>query len=281
MNNNLNIQNNNQNFGYYINDNQNNNVPKKSNKKVLIIVLAVLIVIVGILVFNKFLANENNSNNMSNNSEQLDNQNGNVNDRPDDSNNNQIDSTVDNVDKPFLLYITDILYFLDKGTTVTGKIERGSINVGDTVSIVGFDRSNISTTITHIKMNGNSAVSAEAGDDVELSLDNVDKDDLVLGQALIQPGSLESRKKFTVDLKLFAGINADELFSNNKLLVYIGTTDTMGTLEFADNVEVGEPMPVTITLDSSVVIDTGITIFIRNNNHNTIAYGAVTSLLDD
>ena len=186
--------------------------------------------------------------------------------------------------KPFLMPIEDIFTISGRGTVVTGKIERGVVNMNDPVQIVGI-RPTADTTVTGIEMFQKTLDQGMAGDNVGILLRGVEKKDVVRGQVLAKPGSITPHTKFEAQIYVLSkeeGGRHSPFFSGYRPQFYFRTTDITGTIELeagTDMVKPGDNVKVIGNLIHPIAMDEGLKLAIREGGH-TIASGQVTKIIE-
>ncbi len=194
------------------------------------------------------------------------------------------DDPVRDSDKPFLMPIEDIFTISGRGTVVTGKIERGVVNMNDPVQIVGI-RPTADTTVTGIEMFQKTLDQGMAGDNVGILLRGVEKKDVVRGQVLAKPASITPHTKFEAQLYVLSkeeGGRHSPFFSGYRPQFYFRTTDITGTIELeagTDMVKPGDNAKVIGNLIHPIAMDEGLKLAIREGGH-TIASGQVTKIIE-
>ena len=194
------------------------------------------------------------------------------------------DDPVRDADKPFLMPIEDIFTISGRGTVVTGKIERGVVNMNDPVQIVGI-RPTADTTVTGIEMFQKTLDQGMAGDNVGILLRGVEKKDVVRGQVLAKPASITPHTKFEAQLYVLSkeeGGRHSPFFSGYRPQFYFRTTDITGTIELeagTDMVKPGDNAKVIGNLIHPIAMDEGLKLAIREGGH-TIASGQVTKIIE-
>ncbi|MCQ2589787.1 MAG: elongation factor Tu [Treponema sp.] len=194
------------------------------------------------------------------------------------------DDPVRDDQKPFLMPIEDIFTISGRGTVVTGKIERGIVNMNDPVQIVGI-RPTADTTVTGIEMFQKTLDSGMAGDNVGILLRGVEKKDVVRGQVLAKPASITPHTKFEAQLYVLSkeeGGRHSPFFSGYRPQFYFRTTDITGTIELeagTDMVKPGDNVKVIGNLIHPIAMDEGLKLAIREGGH-TIASGQVTKIIE-
>ena len=194
------------------------------------------------------------------------------------------DDPVRDADKPFLMPIEDIFTISGRGTVVTGRIERGVINMNDPVEIVGI-RPNQSSTVTGIEMFQKTLDQGQAGDNVGILLRGIEKKDVVRGQVLAAPGSIHPHTKFEAQIYVLSkeeGGRHSPFFTGYRPQFYFRTTDSTGTVELpagTDMVKPGDNTKIIGELIHPIAMDEGLKLAIREGGH-TIASGQVTKIIE-
>ena len=194
------------------------------------------------------------------------------------------DDPVRDSDKPFLMPIEDIFTISGRGTVVTGKIERGVINMNDPVEIVGI-RPTAASTVTGIEMFQKTLDQGIAGDNVGILLRGVEKKDVVRGQVLAKPASITPHTKFEAQLYVLSkeeGGRHSPFFTGYRPQFYFRTTDITGTIELeagTDMVKPGDNVKVIGELIHPIAMDEGLKLAIREGGH-TIASGQVVKIIE-
>ena len=194
------------------------------------------------------------------------------------------DDPVRDADKPFLMPIEDIFTISGRGTVVTGRIERGVINMNDPVEIVGI-RPNQSSTVTGIEMFQKTLDQGQAGDNVGILLRGIEKKDVVRGQVLAAPGSIHPHTKFEAQIYVLSkeeGGRHSPFFTGYRPQFYFRTTDITGTVELpagTDMVKPGDNTKILGELIHPIAMDEGLKLAIREGGH-TIASGQVTKIIE-
>ncbi|MDR2557559.1 MAG: elongation factor Tu [Mycoplasmataceae bacterium] len=194
-----------------------------------------------------------------------------------------IPEPVRDIDKPFLMPIEDIFTITGRGTVVTGRVERGTVKLNETVEIVGFKPSK-TTVVTGIEMFRKELESAIAGDNAGILLRGVEKSDVERGQVLAKPGSIKPHTKFTAQvyaLKKEEGGRATPFFSGYRPQFYFRTTDVTGTITLKQGVEMvmpGDNAELTIELISPVAIEKDTKFSVREGGR-TVGAGTVVEII--
>ena len=188
-------------------------------------------------------------------------------------------------DKPFLMPIEDVFSITGRGTVVTGRIERGVINVNEKVEIVGIREEKQETTITGVEMFRKLLDTGEAGDNVGLLLRGTGKDEVERGMVVIKPGSVTPHKEFTSEVYVLSkeeGGRHTPFFKGYRPQFYFRTTDVTGDIELPDGVEMvmpGDNTQFTVKLIQPVAMEEGLRFAIREGGR-TVGAGVVTKILD-
>lgn len=192
------------------------------------------------------------------------------------------------VDKPFLLAIEDVFSITGRGTVATGRIERGTILVGDTVELVGINETK-TTTITGLEMFQKTLDKGMAGDNIGILLRGVQKNDVLRGMVLSKPGSIKPHTKFDAEVYILTkdeGGRHTAIFKGYRPQFYVRTTDVTGAiLEFsADGQEIEMVMPgdnvtMNIELIAPIAIENGMRLAIREGGR-TVGSGLVTKIIE-
>ena len=194
------------------------------------------------------------------------------------------DDPVRDDQKPFLMPIEDIFTISGRGTVVTGKIERGVVNMNDPVQIVGI-RPTADTTVTGIEMFQKTLDQGMAGDNVGILLRGIEKKDVVRGQVLAAPKSITPHTKFEAQIYVLSkeeGGRHSPFFTGYRPQFYFRTTDITGTIELeagTDMVKPGDNVKVIGELIHPIAMDEGLKLAIREGGH-TIASGQVTKIIE-
>ncbi len=187
-------------------------------------------------------------------------------------------------DKPFLMPVEDVFTITGRGTVATGRVERGTVKVGDTVEIVGLGASK-QTVITGVEMFHKSLDAAIAGDNAGLLLRGIQRTDIERGQVLCKPGSIHPHTKFTAEvyvLKKEEGGRHTPFFNGYRPQFYFRTTDITGVIELEKGVEMvmpGDHVKMTITLINPIAIEQGLRFAIREGGR-TVGSGVVSTIIE-
>ena len=190
------------------------------------------------------------------------------------------------VDKPFLMPIEDVFSITGRGTVATGRIERGVINTGDAVDIVGFMDAGekLTSTVTGVEMFRKILDRGEAGDNAGLLLRGVEKTALKRGMVICKPGSVTPHTKFTCEVYVLGkdeGGRHKPFFNGYRPQFYFRTTDVTGAIQLPDNVEMvmpGDNLSITVELIAPIAMEQGLRFAIREGGR-TVGAGQVTKII--
>jgi len=188
------------------------------------------------------------------------------------------------VDLPFIMSVEDVFTITGRGTVATGRIERGKVNTGDNVEIVGL-KDTQKTVVTSIEMFRKILDYGEAGDNVGLLLRGIDKENIERGQVIAKPGSIKPHKKFKANvyvLKKEEGGRHTPFFKNYRPQFYIRTCDVTGAVTLKEGVEMimpGDNAELDVELITPIALDKLQRFAIREGGH-TVGAGVVTEVLD-
>jgi len=187
-------------------------------------------------------------------------------------------------DKPFLLSVEDVFSIKGRGTVATGRIERGTMKVGDPAEIVGLKDSK-TTTITGVEMFQKTLDSGTAGDNVGVLLRGVEKNDIERGQVVCKPGSIKPHTKFKCQVYVLTkeeGGRHTPFFSNYRPQFYFRTTDVTGGVKLLGGAEMcmpGDNVEMEVDLmEKPVAMEKGLRFAVREGGR-TIGSGAVTEII--
>ena len=195
-----------------------------------------------------------------------------------------IPEPVRETDKPFLMPVEDVFSITGRGTVATGRVERGTIKVGDTVEIVGMG-SKLSTVITGVEMFRKLLDQAEAGDNIGTLLRGVSREEIVRGQVLAKPKSVNPHSDFEAEVYVLSkeeGGRHTPFFSNYRPQFYFRTTDVTGVIELAAGTEMvmpGDNTTMTVKLIHPIAVELGTKFSIREGGR-TVGAGSVSKILN-
>ena len=188
------------------------------------------------------------------------------------------------IDQPFLMPIEDVFSISGRGTVVTGRVERGVINEGDKIEIVGIKETQ-STTCTGVEMFRKLLDRGEAGDNIGALLRGTKREEVERGQVVAAPGSITPHKKFSCEAYILTkeeGGRHTPFFGNYRPQFYFRTTDVTGTVELPDGTEMvmpGDNISMTVELITPIAMDQGLRFAIREGGR-TVGAGVVADIID-
>ena len=188
-------------------------------------------------------------------------------------------------DKPFLMPIEDVFTITGRGTVATGRVERGTLNLNDTVEILGIHEDKKSTVVTGIEMFRKLLDQAQAGDNIGALLRGVQRTEIERGQVLAKPGSVTCHKKFTAQVYVLTkdeGGRHTPFFNNYRPQFYFRTTDITGVCNLPAGTEMcmpGDNVEMTIELIHPVACEQGLRFAIREGGR-TVGSGRVASIIE-
>jgi len=188
------------------------------------------------------------------------------------------------IDKPFLLPIEDVFSISGRGTVVTGRVERGVVNIGDAVEIVGI-RDTKTTTCTGVEMFRKLLDRGEAGDNVGVLLRGIDRDGVERGQVLCKPGSVKPHTKFEAEVYILTkeeGGRHTPFFKNYRPQFFFRTTDVTGTVELPDGTEMvmpGDNLKFVVDLIAPIAMEEKLRFAIREGGR-TVGSGVVSKIIE-
>ena len=188
-------------------------------------------------------------------------------------------------EKPFIMPVEDVFSITGRGTVATGRVERGTVKVGDTVQIVGLTDKPSDVVVTGVEMFRKQLDLAEAGDNIGALLRGVTRDDIERGQVLAKPGTSHPHTKFEGEVYVLTkeeGGRHTPFFSGYRPQFYFRTTDVTGDIQLAEGVEMvmpGDNATFTISLISPIAIEEGLRFAIREGGR-TVASGVVSKVIE-
>ncbi len=186
-------------------------------------------------------------------------------------------------DQPFLMPVEDVFSITGRGTVATGRVERGTVKMADTVEIVGLSEEKKSTVITGIEMFRKLLDSAEAGDNVGLLLRGIDKKGIERGQVLCKPGTIHPHTKFVGQVYVLTekeGGRQKPFFSGYRPQFYFRTTDVTGTITLPEGTDMcrpGDNVDMKVELITPIAIEKGLRFAIREGGR-TVGSGVVIEI---
>ncbi len=186
------------------------------------------------------------------------------------------------MDRPFLMPIEDVFSISGRGTVVTGRVERGVVNVGDEVEIVGI-KATVKTIVTGVEMFRKLLDRGQAGDNIGALLRGTKREDVERGQVLAKPGSITPHTKFKAEAYILTkeeGGRHTPFFTNYRPQFYFRTTDVTGVVELPEGTEMvmpGDNVSMDVTLIAPIAMDDGLRFAIREGGR-TVGAGVVASI---
>ena len=188
-------------------------------------------------------------------------------------------------DQPFLMPVEDIFSITGRGTVATGRIERGTLKVGDNVEIVGLSDERRNVVVTGVEMFKKLLDQAQAGDNIGALLRGVQRNEIERGQVLAAPGTIHPHKSFEAEVYVLTkeeGGRHTPFFNGYRPQFYFRTTDVTGDIQLPESVEMvmpGDNATFKVELITPIAMDEGLRFAIREGGR-TVASGVVSKLLD-
>jgi elongation factor Tu len=188
------------------------------------------------------------------------------------------------VDLPFAMSVEDVFSITGRGTVATGRIERGVINSGEGVEIIGFIEDPLKSVVTGVEMFRKILDRGEAGDNVGLLLRGIEKTDIRRGMLVCKPGSVKTHTEFKAEvyiLKKDEGGRHTPFFNKYRPQFYFRTTDITGEITLPENVEMcmpGDNITITVKLIAPTAMEKGLRFAIREGGR-TVGAGQVTEII--
>lgn len=188
-------------------------------------------------------------------------------------------------DKDFLMPVEDVFSITGRGTVATGRIERGVVNTGDAVDIIGMGAEGMKSTITGVEMFRKILDRGEAGDNVGLLLRGIEKSEIRRGMIICKPGSVTPHSHFKAEVYVLSkeeGGRHTPFFNKYRPQFYLRTTDVTGEIKLPENVEMvmpGDNVTIEVNLINKVALEKGLRFAIREGGR-TVGAGQVTEILD-
>jgi elongation factor Tu len=186
-------------------------------------------------------------------------------------------------DKPFMMPVEDVFSITGRGTVATGRVERGQLNVGDEVEIIGLEEESKKTTVTGVEMFRKLLDYAEAGDNIGALLRGVSREDINRGQVLAKPGTITPHTRFKAEVYVLSkeeGGRHTPFFTNYRPQFYFRTTDVTGVVQLPEGVEMvmpGDNVEMDVELISPIAIEEGTKFSIREGGR-TVGAGVVATI---
>lgn len=189
------------------------------------------------------------------------------------------------VDLPFLMPVEDVFSITGRGTVATGRIERGVVNVGDALDIIGMGAEGLKSTCTGVEMFRKLLDRGEAGDNVGLLLRGVEKEAIRRGMVICKPGSVKPHTEFKGEIYVLSkeeGGRHTPFFNKYRPQFYFRTTDVTGEIVLPEGVEMvmpGDNITIVVKLIAEIAMEKGLRFAIREGGR-TVGSGQVTEILD-
>lgn len=187
-------------------------------------------------------------------------------------------------DKPFLMPVEDVFTITGRGTVATGRVERGTIKVGEEIEILGLAEESRKSVVTGVEMFRKLLDSAQAGDNIGALLRGVERKDIERGQVLAKPGSVKAHTNFTAQIYVLTkeeGGRHKPFFTGYRPQFYFRTTDVTGIINLPEGTEMvmpGDNITVTVELIAPIAIEQGTKFAIREGGR-TVGAGAVATII--
>ena len=187
-------------------------------------------------------------------------------------------------DLPFLMPVEDVFSITGRGTVATGRVERGTVKVGDEVELVGLTDESRKTTVTGVEMFKKLLPQAEAGDNIGALLRGIQKNEIERGQVLCKPGTVKPHTKFLGQVYVLTekeGGRKKPFLAGYRPQFYFRTTDVTGVISLPDGVEMcrpGDNVDMTVELISPIAMEKGLRFAIREGGR-TVGSGVVAEIL--
>ena len=189
------------------------------------------------------------------------------------------------VDKPFMMPVEDVFTITGRGTVATGRVERGTVKVGDEVEIVGLHEETKKTVVTGVEMFRKLLDQAEAGDNIGALLRGIERKEVERGQVLAKPGSIQQHTKFTAQVYCLTkeeGGRHTPFFNGYRPQFYFRTTDVTGVVKLPEGTEMvmpGDNVTLEVELIAPIAIEEGTRFAIREGGR-TVGAGSVTKVVE-
>jgi len=189
------------------------------------------------------------------------------------------------IDKDFLMPVEDVFSITGRGTVATGRIERGVINSGDAVDIIGMGAEGLKSVITGVEMFRKILDRGEAGDNTGLLLRGIEKSQIKRGMIICKPGSVNPHAHFKAEIYVLSkeeGGRHTPFFKKYRPQFYVRTTDVTGEISLPEGVEMvmpGDNVTIEVELINKIALEKGLRFAIREGGR-TVGSGQVTEILD-
>ncbi len=189
------------------------------------------------------------------------------------------------VDRPFLMPVEDVFSITGRGTVATGRVERGRVNVGDEIELIGMEDRTRKTVVTGVEMFRKLLDEAVAGDNIGCLLRGIGKDEIQRGQVLAKPGSIKPLTEFDAEVYVLTreeGGRHTPFFHGYRPQFYFRTTDVTGSIELPEDVEMvmpGDNVNMKVSLITPIAIEEGLRFAVREGGR-TVGAGVVTKIYE-
>ena len=190
---------------------------------------------------------------------------------------------VRDTDKPFLMPVEDVFSITGRGTVATGRVERGTVKVGEEIEIIGITEESRKSVVTGVEMFRKLLDSAQAGDNIGALLRGVDRTQIERGQVLAKPGTVKPHTEFSAQIYVLSkeeGGRHKPFFTGYRPQFYFRTTDVTGVISLPEGTEMvmpGDNITVTVALINPIAIEEGTKFSIREGGR-TVGAGAVATI---
>ena len=188
------------------------------------------------------------------------------------------------VDRDFLMPVEDVFSITGRGTVATGRVERGVVNSGDSVEILGMGAENLTSTVTGVEMFRKILDRGEAGDNVGLLLRGIDKKDICRGMVICKPGSVTPHRRFKAEVYVLSkdeGGRHTPFFNKYRPQFFFRTTDVTGEVKLPKGVEMvmpGDNVTFEVEIINDIAMEKGLSFAIREGGR-TVGAGQITEIL--
>ena len=195
-----------------------------------------------------------------------------------------IPTPVRDTEKPFLMPVEDVFTITGRGTVATGRVERGTVKVGDNTEIVGLQDQPKPTVVTGVEMFRKILDQAMAGDNIGVLLRGIDRKDIERGQVLAKPGSIHPHTEFSAQVYVLTkeeGGRHTPFFNGYRPQFYFRTTDVTGDIKLPEGTEMcmpGDNVTVDVKLITPIAMEEGLRFAIREGGH-TVGAGVVAKIV--
>jgi elongation factor Tu len=189
------------------------------------------------------------------------------------------------VEEPFLMPIEDVFSIEGRGTVVTGKIEKGTIKIGEPIEIIGLEPKIKEAVVTGLEMFHKLLEYAEAGENVGILLRGIKKTDIKRGQVISKPGTMKAYKKFEAQVYILSkeeGGRHTPFFTNYRPQLFCRTADITGSIKLPEDIKMvipGDNVKITIELITPIALNQGLNFAIREGG-KTVGAGVVSKLIE-